>query len=782
MPASHAAECYPGHAHNKNKTMKPNFKILCVLSLLLVAAAIALSPNILNIRYVNDITEYFSPDDPRLIAFKKVEVDMGAQESLLVLLHLKDQSFLSNAGTAILFDTVKKIEALPGILRVNSLLSHAVSTPTSDTLSAYRLLSKESHASDAVLGQLADASTHNRAVLSKDKSISAIYVYFTDSSAIEKNYPAIQSILAEQKTLHQLQATYLLGSVEIKHALNEALLHDCVYLMPLVLMSGLLLLYFFLRSWWLVFSGILSIVVALWITAGIAGTLGFTINQTSGLAFAIAFIVSLADIIHLLMSYSRHPLINNSNVETMMESMRGNVVALFLTSITIAIGFISLGVGDSPVFTTFGYIATIGVICSFITAVTITPVVAVRIAPPNNAREPDIFQRLVRKIWAVARNMRGPRAWAFYGISFLLSAGMLLSDFHNDPLEYFESDSPIRQAVQVSEEYFDTHYPVTIQIDSGRPEGIFDPAFVTTVAQFQSWLDARPEVSYQTSFLDHLQLLKSNLHESNAKWSATPVNPHEMSDLWNLYEMSSPNAIPQAIGLNQELSAATMMAGVPKMRSHDLINLEKAIQEWFATNAPDVSVGVTGHSVLFAVLGYEVTLGMFLSGLTSGLVISLLLGIFLGNFRLGVVAMIPNTIPGTVIFGLWGASVNTIDIAAAGTFSIGLGIVVDDTVHILSRHIRNRRAGMSPLASLEHVLEETGSALVLTTVVLTCGMGILSASIFGPNQTMAILMASNILIALLYDLLMMPHMLVLLDRWIFPKLVESETAALPAVS
>ncbi|HEX4938210.1 MAG TPA: MMPL family transporter, partial [Candidatus Kapabacteria bacterium] len=115
-------------------------------------------------------------------------------------------------------------------------------------------------------------------------------------------------------------------------------------------------------------------------------------------------------------------------------------------------------------------------------------------------------------------------------------------------------------------------------------------------------------------------------------------------------------------------------------------------------------------------------------------------------------------------------------------FSIGLGIVVDDTVHILSRHIRNRRAGMSPLASLEHVLEETGSALVLTTVVLTCGMGILTASIFGPNQTMAILMASNILIALLYDLLMMPHMLVLLDRWIFPKLVEAETAALPVAS
>ncbi|HVL01833.1 MAG TPA: hypothetical protein VM553_18575, partial [Dongiaceae bacterium] len=97
--------------------MKPNFKVLAVLALLLLGCAAVLSPNILKIRYVNDITEYFSPTDPRLIAFKKVEVDMGAQESLLLLLQLNDQSFLSETGTRILMDTVRKIEALPGILR-----------------------------------------------------------------------------------------------------------------------------------------------------------------------------------------------------------------------------------------------------------------------------------------------------------------------------------------------------------------------------------------------------------------------------------------------------------------------------------------------------------------------------------------------------------------------------------------------------------------------------------------------------------------------------------------
>ncbi|NIR96323.1 MAG: hypothetical protein GWO08_22615, partial [Gammaproteobacteria bacterium] len=99
----------------------------------------------------------------------------------------------------------------------------------------------------------------------------------------------------------------LLGPVEIKHALHQALLHDGFYLMPLVLVVGLGVLWYFLRSWWLVVSGAGSIIIALWLTAGIVGWLKLTINQTSSLAFCIAFIIALADIIHLLMSFTHQP-------------------------------------------------------------------------------------------------------------------------------------------------------------------------------------------------------------------------------------------------------------------------------------------------------------------------------------------------------------------------------------------------------------------------------------------------------------------------------------------
>ena len=149
----------------------------------------------------------------------------------------------------------------------------------------------------------------------------------------------------------------------------------------------------------------------------------------------------------------------------------------------------------------------------------------------------------------------------------------------------------------------------------------------------------------------------------------------------------------------------------------------------------------------------------------------MLIGVFLRNIKVGILSLIPNLFPAGIVYGIWGASVGIIDIAAAGTLSISLGIVVDDTIHILKRYIGFRKAGLSPDACMNKTLEQVGSALMLTTVVLASGMLVLTLSIFGPNQTTAILMASIILVALVYDLIMLPHLLKLFDRWLFPGFV-----------
>lgn len=742
------------------------FKHLVMVSLLLAVITLALLPHLRNIVYRSDIIEYFQPDDPRVSAFRTLETAFGFQQSLLILLQSDDKSFLESDKLDQLAHLESALKALPGITRVQSLLGNPVSDATQQTRSARALLHEQGMLDFAAAGQLADTLSSNGFALSRDQHVATLQLFFTDEDAINQLYSTINALLEHHLTQHHFDRIHLLGPVEIKHALHHALLHDGVYLMPLVLVAGLGVLWFFLRSWWLVFSGALSIIVALLITAEIVGWLGLTINQTSGLAFGITFIIALADIIHLLMSYCHQPH-THSNKAAMLNSLRSNGVSLFLTSLTTAIGFLSLNGSSSPVFATFGNIASIGVACAFITAVTVTPVVAIRVAPTHRQHEPDIFLRLVRMIGRFNDGLDTHKAILLYGIAGLLCCGVFLNTFHNDPLDYFETSSPIRQATATSERHFHIHHPISIVIDSRTPDGIFMPAFVAHVTAFQNWLDADQRVAQQSSYLDTLRLLQQHVHEYNAKWANTPADSKTVADLWNLYEMASPDNTPQALGLDAHFRSAMINVGTPRLQSSELIRLEQDIRRWFALNAPELRVNVTGHALLFAGIGKELTWNMFMGGLFSAMVISLLIGLFLGNLKVGIISLIPNLFPAGVIFGVWGMGVGVIDIAAAGTLSISLGIVVDDTIHVLKRYVGYRNRGHSPQWSLQQTFEEVGSALVLTTVVLTLGMLILTLSIFGPNRTTAQLMASIIFIALLFDLIMLPHLLRTLDHWLF---------------
>jgi hypothetical protein len=742
------------------------FKHLVVVSLLLAITALVLAPQLRNIVYRSDIIEYFQPEDPRVNAFRALETAFGFQQSLLILLQSDNKSFLESDKLNQLAQLEVELKALPGVTRIQSLLGNPVSDAEQQTRSARALLRENGTLDSSAAGQLADSRSSNGFALSHDQRVTALQLFFADEDAINRHYSAINTILDHHLAQQHFDRVHLLGPVEIKHALHHALMHDGVYLMPLVLVAGLGVLWFFLRSWWLVFSGALSIIIALMITAEIVGWLGLTINQTSGLAFGITFIIALADIIHLLMSYCHQPR-TLSNTAAMLNSLRSNGVSLFLTSLTTAIGFLSLNGSSSPVFATFGNIAAIGVACAFITAITVTPVVAVRVAPTHQQHEPDIFLRLVRVIGRFNANLNTRKALLLYGIATLLCGGVLLNTFHNDPLDYFEASSPIRQATATSEQHFDIHHPISIVVDSRTTDGIFTPAFVGHITAFQNWLNADQRIAQQSSYLDTLRMLQQHVHEYNAKWASTPADGKTVADLWTLYEMASPDNTPQALGLDAHFRSAMVNVGVPRLQSSELIQLEQDIRQWFALNAPELRVRVTGHALLFAGIGKELTWNMFMGGLFSAMVISLLIGLFLGNLKVGIISLIPNLFPAGVIFGIWGAGVGVIDIAAAGTLSISLGIVVDDTIHVLKRYVGYRNAGHSPQWSLHQTFEEVGSALVLTTVVLTLGMLILTLSIFGPNRTTAQLMSSIIFIALLFDLIMLPHLLRALDRWLF---------------
>ena len=137
----------------------------------------------------------------------------------------------------------------------------------------------------------------------------------------------------------------------------------------------------------------------------------------------------------------------------------------------------------------------------------------------------------------------------------------------------------------------------------------------------------------------------------------------------------------------------------------------------------------------------------------------------LKSVRLGLLSLIPNLLPAGLAFGFWGLMVGQVNMAVSMVVGMTLGIVVDDTVHFLSKYLRARREqGLTAEQAIRYAFKSVGVAIVTTSIILVVGFSILAQSSFGLNSSMALLTAIAIIAALLADFFLLPALLILLDK------------------
>jgi len=146
------------------------------------------------------------------------------------------------------------------------------------------------------------------------------------------------------------------------------------------------------------------------------------------------------------------------------------------------------------------------------------------------------------------------------------------------------------------------------------------------------------------------------------------------------------------------------------------------------------------------------------------ILISGILMVALRSFKLGLVSLAPNLVPAFMAFGLWALLIEEIGLAVSVVIALSLGIIVDDTVHFLSKYLRARRElGKTPEAAVRYSFQTVGMALWVTSLVLVCGFLLLSTSGFTINSHMGLLTAITVSFALLADFFFLPPLLIKLE-------------------
>lgn len=332
--------------------------------------------------------------------------------------------------------------------------------------------------------------------------------------------------------------------------------------------------------------------------------------------------------------------------------------------------------------------------------------------------------------------------------------------------DFFDTSFEVRRTTDHVEQSLESLHSLFFIADSQVDNGINRVEFLKQLDHFSEWLKTQPEVTQVSSLSDILKQLNQKLHEDRLDWHRIPDTQEEAAQYLLLYELS----LPQGLGLDTLITynyqATRVQAMLRKSDSQQILDIEQRIIEWANIHAPLLNITTSaGLDSVFASLTQR-NINAMLEGTGIALVlISLFMIATLRSLKLGLLSMIPNLFPALVAYGVWGLTKGYVDTATSIVACLSLGIVVDDTVHFLSKYNYARvQLSKSVEESIRYSFHTIGMALLITSCILVSGIMVMEFSHFIPTQSMGQLLGLTLTIALVIDFLLLPPLLILFDK------------------
>ena len=302
-------------------------------------------------------------------------------------------------------------------------------------------------------------------------------------------------------------------------------------------------------------------------------------------------------------------------------------------------------------------------------------------------------------------------------------------------------------------------------IGSDSAHGISEPDYMSKIDEFADWYRAQPEVTHVNVISDTMKRVNKSMHGDEQEWYRLPEDRQMGAQYLLLYELSLPYGLDLNNQINLDKSATRLTATLGNVSTHEIRGLAERAEGWLRANAPEEMFGVASSgAIMFSHISKR-NIDNMLFGTTLALIlISGVLMVALRSFRIGLISLLPNLAPAVLAFGVWGIFVGQVNVGLSIVVTMTLGIVVDDTVHFLSKYLRARREqGLSAEDAVRYAFSSVGRALIVTSVILVVGFTILSLSNFDMNGSMGRMTAMTIAFALIADLTALPALLMTVD-------------------
>jgi len=554
----------------------------------------------------------------------------------------------------------------------------------------------------------------------------------------------------------------LSGMIIMNASFPEATKADSTVKIPLMLLVVIITVGLLLKTISGTFSTLIIIMTSVLSAIGLWGWMGGYFTGPSAGSPTVILTLAVADCVHILSTFyynMRHGMDKHSAIK---DSLRVNIQPVFLTSLTTAIGFMTMNFSDAPPFAHLGNIVAMGVMLAFVFSVTIFPAMLSLLPVKVKAtkqHKTDIMDKF-------ATFVIGNRKWLL-PVSTVIIIGFASfvpsNELNDDFVTYFDKRVPFRRASDFMQEHLSGLTTIQLSFDSQKSNGINDPDFLKFVDDFAIWLRAQDKTDNINTITDTLKRLNRNMHGDDPAWYVLPDEKELAAQYLLLYELSLPQGLDVNNQLNVDKSSTRVIASFQNLSTNEIMALEQRILEHFNEQNSPYAVSLASPSLMFAHIGSTNIVSMIKASSLALVLISILLGIALRSFKFGMISLLPNLMPAAVGFGVWGLFVGQVGMGLSAVIGVTLGIIVDDTVHFLSKYIRARREkGLSSEDAIRYSFASVGRALWITTIVLIAGFGVMATSSFKVNAEMGLLTAVTIFIALIIDFLFLPPLLMVL--------------------
>ena len=448
----------------------------------------------------------------------------------------------------------------------------------------------------------------------------------------------------------------------------------------------------------------------------------------------------------------------------MADSLRINLQPIFITSITTAIGFLSMNFSDVPPFHDLGNIVAMGVLFAFVLSVSTLP--AMMMVMPLRVKAQAEQHNDAMAIFASAVIQHRKTLLVVMGVLALSLIAFLPQNKVDDQfVEYFDESVDFRQATDFSSQNLSGIYTLQYSLDQGESGGVSEPVFLQAVDRFSQWLRTQPEVMHVQTISDTFKRLNKNMHGDDPAFYRLPESRELAAQYLLLYELSLPYGLDLNDQIDIDKAQTRLNITLNNLHTQEMLALEKRVSSWLDQNLRDISYTAASPTLMFAHIGQRNVSSMLMGTTLALIMISFILVFALRSSRIGLISLAPNLIPAGMAFGLWGLMVGQVGMSLSVVAGMTLGIVVDDTVHFLSKYLRARREkGLDEKEAVRYAFNTVGIALWVTSLVLVMGFWVLSQSHFSLNSDMGAMAAITIAIALIMDFLFLPPLLMRLEE------------------